>query len=67
MLLLSFADIFQKSTFSKQSFRNTSRVSNSLDPDQERLSVGPDLDPNCLKRFQQMTKVTASKEIVKVM
>ena len=35
----------------KKSFRNTIRVSNSLDPDQDRRNVGPDLDPNCLKRL----------------
>ena len=40
------------------------RVSNSLDPDQDRHNVGPDLDPNSLQRFQQMTKVTASKDTV---
>ena len=30
-------------------FRNTIRVSNSLDPGQARLFVGPDLGPNCLQ------------------
>ena len=44
MLLMSFK---KKST---NSFRNTIRVSNGLDPDQDRHSVGPDLDPNCLQR-----------------
>ena len=32
-------------------FFNTTRVSNSLDPDQARLFVGPDLGPNCLQRL----------------
>ena len=36
-------------------------VSYSLDPDQARHFVGPDLDPNCL---QQMTKVTTSSQRV---
>ena len=27
------------------------RVSNSLDPDKDRHSVGPDLGPNCLQRL----------------
>ena len=45
MLLLSSAD-FSKSTFSKNSF--IIRVSNFLDPDQDRHFVGPDLGPNCL-------------------
>ena len=48
---LSSADFLSKSTFSKTSFRNTIRVSNSLDPDQARQNVGPDLVPNCLKRL----------------
>ena len=48
---LSSADIFSKSTFSKISFRNTTKVSKSLDPDQARRVVGPDLGPNCLQRL----------------
>ena len=44
---------------------NTIRVSNSLDPDQARHFVGPDLGPNCLQRFQQKTKVTASGQRVR--
>ena len=36
-----------------------------MDPDQDRHSVGPDLGPNCLQSYQQMTKVTASMESVK--
>ena len=40
---------FSKSTFSKNSFWNTIRVSNSLDPDQARHFVGPGLGPNCLQ------------------
>ena len=39
--------IFSKSTFSKISFRNTIRVSNTLDPDQARHFVGSDLGTNC--------------------
>ena len=38
-----------KLTFSKKSFRNSIRVSNSLDPDQARPNVGPDLGTNCMK------------------
>ena len=30
---------------------DTISVSNSLDPDQARRFVGPDLDPNCLLRL----------------
>ena len=29
----------------------TIRVSNGLDPGQDRLNVGPDLGPNCLQRL----------------
>ena len=42
---------FSKSTFSKNSFRNTIRVSNRLDPDQARRFVGPDQGPICLHRL----------------
>ena len=37
--------------FLKNSFGNTIRVSNSLDPDQARHCVGPDLAPTCLQRL----------------
>ena len=37
--------------FFKISFRNTLRVSNSLDPDQARHFVGTGLDPNCLQKL----------------
>ena len=37
--------------FFKKLIRSTIRMSNSLDPDQDRHSVGPDLDPKCLKRL----------------
>ena len=43
--------IFPKSTFTRKKFRNAIRVSNSLDPDQARHFVGPDLGPNCLQRL----------------
>ena len=42
---------FSKPTFLKNSFRNTIRVTNSLDPDQARHLLGPDLGPNCLQRL----------------
>ena len=42
---------FSKSTFLKNSFRNTIRMANSLDPDQARHFIGPDLGPNCLQRL----------------
>ena len=39
-------------------------MSNSLDPDQDRHYVGPDLGPNCLQSLSATTKVTASREKV---
>ena len=36
-------------------------MSNSLDPDQDRRSVGPDLGPNCLNR---LSTDSTSREIV---
>ena len=47
---------FAKLTFSKNSFTNTIRVSNSLDPNPDQHSFG----------YQQATKVAASKERVNV-
>ena len=46
MLFASFADFFSKSTFSKNSFRKTIRVSNSFDPYQVGNFVWPDLGLN---------------------
>ena len=48
---LPSSDIFSRSTVSKNSFRDTIRVSKSLDPEQARCIVGPDLGPNILQRL----------------
>ena len=48
MLFCRLLIFFPKSTFLKNSFRNTIRMSDSLDPDQAKHFVGPDLVPNCL-------------------
>ena len=53
--VLSSADFFSKSTFTKNYFRNMIRVSNSLDPDQARPFVEPDLGPNFCKSYLQTT------------
>ena len=34
----------------------------SLDPDQTKYFVGPDLGPNCLQGFLQKTNVAASRQ-----
>ena len=36
-------------------------MSNSLDPDQDRYSVGPDLDPNSLQRISADEKIFAEQ------
>ena len=46
--------VFFKIDFSTNSFRNTMRVSNRLDPDQGRCYVSPDLTPNCLQRLSAL-------------
>ena len=51
-----FFFFFFKLTFSKTSIGNTIRVSNSLNPDQARHFVGPDLGPNCLQRLSAEDK-----------
>ena len=47
-----FAEFFFRKKNSKKSFRNTIKVSNGLDPDQDQRFVGPDLHPNCLQSYQ---------------
>ena len=46
----SSADFFQNHPFRKI-LSGIPSVSNSLDPDQARHFVGPDLGPNCLQRI----------------
>ena len=55
--------LFFQNHFSKDSFRNTIIVSNSLDSDQERQNVGPDLGQNCLQRFSISTKDTGRQRV----
>ena len=47
---------FSKSTFQKNSLKNTIIVSNRLDPDQVCCFDGPDLGPNCLQRLSADNK-----------
>ena len=49
-MLLFSANFFQNYFF-KKFFQNTIRVSNGLEPDQDRQNVGPDLGPSCLQRL----------------
>ena len=51
MIFCGLLKIFKINFFFENSFRNTVRVSNSLDPDQARRFVGPDLVPNYLQRL----------------
>ena len=53
MLMLSCAHL--KNVF-KKAFRNTIRVSNGLDPDQNRR-VGHDLGQKCLQRLSEEDKI----------
>ena len=48
-MLFCLMVFFQKSS----SFRNTTSVSNSLDPDQVLHFAGPDLGPNCLHMLSE--------------
>ena len=51
--MISFFVIFKISFFKKifQEHVTCIRVTNGLNPDQDRPSVGPDLGPNCLQRL----------------
>ena len=51
--------------YSLKSLRNASIESNSLDSDQARHLVRPDLGPNCLQRLSANDKVTSGGERAK--
>ena len=60
---MSAADFYKMKFFKK--LREVSRVLIGLDPDQDQHCIGLDLLVQTVgKGFQQMTKVTTSKEIV---
>ena len=50
MLFMSSSD-FYEINLKKKSLEITIRVSNDLDPDQDRRIVGPDQGTNCLQRL----------------
>ena len=50
MFLFSSADFLQNQVFNNKPLRFTIRVSNSLNPDQDRHSVGLHLGSNCLQK-----------------
>ena len=50
MFLFSSADLLQNQVFKNKPPRTTIRVSNSLDPDQDRHSVGLHLGSNFLQK-----------------
>ena len=54
--------LFSILTFLKNSFRNTIKASNYLDPDEDRHSVGPDLGPNCLQKLSADDKSRHKQE-----
>ena len=54
--ILGFLKNSGADTLTKNSFRNTIRVANSLHPDQTLHSVGPDLGPNFFQGFQLIKK-----------
>ena len=58
--LLTF---FSNLTLSENYFRNTISVSNSLNPDQARQHVGPDLDEN---HVQRLSADNTSRKIIEV-
>ena len=63
-MFLSSANFFQNQRFRKISFRNTIRVSNSLDPDQARRFVGPDLVQIVCKLSADTSRQIVSKPVV---
>ena len=57
MIFLSSADFFFKTNLFEKLFQGYNYLANSLDPDQDRRSVGPDLGPNCLQRSAADDKI----------
>ena len=70
LLIFYILFFFSKITFFEKNIRNTIKMSNSLDPDQPRHFVGPDLGTNFLLRSsaddtgkQRMGKVNCNEGI----
>ena len=59
MLLLVLQTFFKINFFKKKKSGNTIRMSNNLEPNQDR---GSDLGLNCFQRLSADEKVAASKE-----
>ena len=65
MFLFSSADFLQNYVFKNKPPRTTIGVSNSLDPDQDRHSVGLHLGSNCLQKgYCQTTKLSIGMQRV---
>ena len=60
LFYLLSADFFFQNQLFQKSFRNTIRVSNSLDPDQAQHFVEPGLGPDCLQRLSSKERVKDS-------
>ena len=54
-------DFLSSDFFQIHLFRNTIRVSNSLDPDQAQQNIGPDLRPICVQRLSAEDVVDSSQ------
>ena len=63
MLLCRLLIYFKINFFEKFFQEYTIRVPNSLDPDQARHFLGPDLGPNC---FQRLSADDTSRQRVKI-
>ena len=55
--LVTFLKLTLSKNSSMNSFRNNIRVSYNLDPDQDRLFVGPELGSNCLQKISADDKI----------
>ena len=58
--------VYIQNNFSKKKIRTAKRMSNGLDPDQNRHSVGPDLGQNFLQRYQQATIDVTNRERIEI-
>ena len=64
-MFLSSADCIQNQLYRNIISGITIGVSNSLDPDQARHFVGPDLGANCFQRLSDDDNTAVGKELIR--
>ena len=63
--ILTLCMLFIFYVITKNSFKNTIRVYNGFDSDQDQHLVGPNLGPNCLQRLSELSEDDKSRIFLK--